>query len=160
MTLSRLQREYGVRREKSPRFQIENINVYSNLSILTFHNTSTIQEKITRDYAQIKETGGFASITQGVHEITVVVEQTMRSRFLSDEKPKKEYLHVAAVSIKFSSHQSEAPGFLHLLLQLLTLQAVNVYELSSTFTEIVFYVSPRDAKLAFDTFYTALMHKE
>lgn len=157
MSLSRLQRQYLNRTAKTPHFSIDNINVYSNLAILTFHNTSTIQSKITRDYRHIKEAGGFASITQGVHEITVIIDQALRAQFLTDEKPKKEYENVAAVSLKFSSHQSEAPGFLHLLLQLLTLQAINVIELSSTFTEITFYMTAREAKLAFDTFYTSLM---
>ena len=157
MTLSRLAREQRRIKVKTPRYAIENINVYSNLSVATFQKNPIIHEKITLAYAQVKKTNAFITVTEGIHEVTVILEHATRRNFLKDEKPKKEYEHVTAVSIKFSPKQSDAPGFLHQLLQLLTLQSINIIEVSSTYTEIVFYVASTDAKLAFDTFYSALM---
>ncbi len=157
MTLSRLQREQRRIQVKTPKYSIENINVYSNLTVTTFHKNPQIHEKITQAYAHVKKNNAFITVTEGIHEITVILEHELRDTFLKDERPKKEYEHVTAISIKFSPKQSDAPGFLHQLLQLLTLQSINIIEVSSTYTEIVFYVASADAKLTFDTFYSALM---
>ncbi|MBP9718093.1 hypothetical protein KBD59_02235 [Candidatus Gracilibacteria bacterium] len=148
MNLSRMQKLVSKYALKKHTYHVGNINVYSNLRIMTFRKDPEVRHNFGNSYL---------SITEGVHEVTVIVEAANREQFLKNVKPKKEFSDVAAVSIQFSAQHSETPGFLHFLLQLLTLQNINILEVSSTFTEIVFYMHSKDVKLAFDTFYSSLM---
>lgn len=150
MNLSRLQKITSKYALKKHDYRISSINVYSNLRIMTFKKDPQIREKIGSNYL---------SMTEGVHEMTVVVERGASEQVYKNIKPKKEFSDVAAVSIQFSAQYSETPGFLHFLLQLMSLQNINILELSSTFTEIVFYLHSKDVKLAFDTFYQSLMNE-
>ena len=48
---------------------------------------------------------------------------------------------------------------LYMLLQRVALQNVNLIEITSTYTEIVFYIDQRDTQTVFDTFFESFLVK-
>ena len=60
---------------------------------------------------------------------------------------------VAAVTARFPERHIDAPGILYALMQRVTLQNINLIEITSTYTEISFFVAQADARLLFDTFF-------
>jgi len=71
--------------------------------------------------------------------------------------PKFKSPNISGVSIKFNEKYSEIPGLLYYIIQQITLQNINIIEISSTFTELIIYVEKKDTRLAFDTIYNRFM---
>mgnify|MGYP001568687368 FL=1 len=138
----------------SQEYAIENINVYSNLTVFTFSKNKETHKKIDAFYQKIREKNGFVSITEGVHEITMIVSSEFAGTMKKNLKPKKEFSKISAIGIKFSEKYATTPGFMHNLFQHMAMQNINVVEVSSTYTEITFYIHVRDSKLAFDTLFS------
>ncbi len=59
--------------------------------------------------------------------------------------------HLATVGVTFDERFYEIPGLMHFLAQRISLQNINIYEHTSTYTELIFYVDERDLALSFET---------
>ena len=64
---------------------------------------------------------------------------------------------LVAVGVKFAERYINIIGVIYYLVQQLTMQNINLWELSSTFTELIFYVEKKEAQLTFDTLYERFM---
>jgi aspartokinase len=69
------------------------------------------------------------------------------------EEPVHQHTHLAPVGEQFDRRYARIPGLLYTLLQRVTLQNINLIEISSTYTEIVFYVDEHDTRTVFDTLF-------
>lgn len=155
MMLSRLQRERSKKVKKLERFKVKNITAYSNLAIYTFSKSQSFLAQLSKLYTAIEHRHSYMTLGQGTDEITLIVNESGQEelkRHISD-KPKHHSQNIAALSIKYSEDYYNSPGMLYYLIQQVTLQGINIKEINSTYTEIVFYVDDRDLKLLFDTVY-------
>jgi aspartokinase len=57
---------------------------------------------------------------------------------------------IASVGVKFHEKFIEVPGLLYMILQVVTMQHINIVELASTATEVIIYIDQKDIYLAFD----------
>ena len=64
---------------------------------------------------------------------------------------------LAAVGVQFGERYAEVPGMLYMLLQRVALQNVNLVEITSTYTEIVFFVDEADTQLVFDVLFRSFV---
>jgi aspartokinase len=155
MMLSRVQRERSKKVRKLERFKVKNITAYSNLAIYTFSKSQSFLAQLSKLYSAIEHRHSYMTLGQGTDEITLIVNESGQEelkRHISD-KPKQHSRNIAALSIKYSEDYYNSPGMLYYLIQQVTLQGINIKEINSTYTEIVFYVDDRDLKLLFDTIY-------
>jgi len=157
MTLSRMQNISSKLSPKPENFPIENITFRTNLTTMTFLKTKPTQEKINLAHKQIQEEGSFISISEGTNEITLATEEKhipTIEKFVS-KTPVNRQDSLTAIHIKFMQEYNDQPGFLFLVIQQLTLQHINIVEITSTFSELIVYIDSKESRLAFDTLVTS-----
>jgi hypothetical protein len=157
MALSRLQAGLP-HLDAGPRLDLANrITVQRGLTVLTFANTLRFHEGLIELQQRIRPTRAFLTITEGIREITIIIED--RTRPIVDEtvaeRPHRAMSGVASLSVSLTDEDLATPGILYRLLQPLALQGVNVVEVASTATEFHVYLAERDVMLALDSLYGA-----
>lgn len=156
MALSRLQQTY----QKSPQdqrlqFKLKNIALHSELMILTFHKTKETSKAVHALYSKILSSGGFITITEGVSEVTVIVEEAQEENVdkTFPSRPLHKRKKLASLGLRFDESYLSLPGLFHFIFQQLYLQNINIAEIASTATELIIYLDEKDIQLAFDTLY-------
>ncbi|WP_147300916.1 hypothetical protein [Aestuariispira insulae] len=161
MNLSRLQSRIKSDTPKPERFVIDAVNINSGLCAVTYRKAPDLHGILNRLYSRVHEESGFCSLSQGMHEITMVVENRHRG-WLDDncrQKPIAAYDHVAAVTVQFAKSYVDVPGMLYMLLQRVTLQNINLIEIASTYTEIMMFIDEADTRTIFDTLFQSFLVK-
>jgi len=102
---------------------------------------------------------GHRTSSFGTHEITIILpsDNSVALKESIQEKPSFEMSGLTALCIEFSPQYVESPYLLYYLIQQITLQNINVWEMTSTYTEVIFYIEEKDVKLAFSTIYSQFL---
>ncbi len=153
MNLSRMQKKLS-QHKPSPQqhFYIDKINIHTDLCSFTMVNTGQSHRELNQMYAEIQERNGFMTITEGISEITAIVESE-NFGLVSKLVTAPVYLvnqEIASVGVKFHEKFIEVPGLLYMILQMVAMQNINVIELASTATEFIIYIGQEDIYRAFD----------
>ncbi len=156
MSLSRLRRQVPVAAaDNADGFVLESVTVHSGLALRTFSRSKALQSRLAKIYGQVHEKNGFCDLSLGMREVTIILDARLQD-WLDEAVPQKPIYRnndVAAVTARFPEHHIDAPGILYALMQRVTLQNINLIEITSTYTEISFFVAQQDARLLFDTFF-------
>jgi len=155
MALSRMMKQKKRIIPELENFRIQNLNVYSRLCELTYTNSPEIRKKLDKLYAVVQQNKGYITVTQGINEVTVIFNMDFIKNFEETivQKPKFKKENLTALGMQFDPTYVLYPGMTYHLIEQITLQNINVWEFSSTYTEIIFYIDQKDLKLAFDTIY-------
>ena len=157
MALSRLRAELSPL-EVSPKLRLaDRITVQRGLAVLTFPNTVRVHAGLLRLQEKIREGRRYLTITEGIREITLIIEQAMIPSVdeVVGERPARIVRRIASLSVSLTEQNLSAPGVLYRLLQPLALQGVNLAEVASTTTEFHVYLAEDDVMLALDSLYGA-----
>ncbi len=157
MALSRLQSRLPDL-DAAPRLRLaDRITVQRGLSVLTFPNTRRCQESLLSLQERIRKEHGFVTITEGVREITLIVDSSLRAVVdgIVPERPTRAVPGAAGLSVTLTRDNLATPGVLYRLLQPLALQGINVQEVASTTREFHIYLEDRDVMLALESLYRA-----
>lgn len=156
MNLSRLQALRKKTHTQFVHFQISNLTINSNLTSITFYRTLEALKVLSKILSQISEKNGYIAVNQGTSEITLLIDETSTRLIESQQelKFKNKTDHLGSIGIHFSSDYATVPGFLHYVIQQISLQNINIVEISSTYSELIIYLHQKDIKLAFDTLQT------
>ncbi len=157
MTLSRMQRDLQLTTPSSDKFRIQNLTVNSNLSCLTFYRTEKNMDNLEHAMVKVSREGGYITVTHGTSEMTLIVDNDsieIVERHMKEE-PVSKIENLVSLAVHFDENYSTTPGFIYHIVQQLTLQHINIVEISSTYTELILYVDKADVRLAFDTLYRA-----
>lgn len=155
MCLSRYQKRYEKIKVSRENYKIENINVRSDLSTITFTLEDKVLNQINDLYNKLHMEGAYIVISRGTREITLI----LNSEFLEMVEnhvgavPKYKKSGIAAIGINFEEKYAEIPGLLYAVMQQIRLQNINIVEVISTYTELIIYVEKDQAKLSFDTIF-------
>jgi len=157
MALSRLQKELGRGEGMGFAGMAERVTVQRGLAVLTYGNTIAAQAALPRLQEQIRQRDGFLTVTEGMREITLLVEEDHLELVGSIMKVEAlgEVRGVAGLSISLTRENLRTPGVLYRLLQPLALQGINVAEVASTTREFHVYIRERDVMLALDSLFAA-----
>jgi hypothetical protein len=153
MSLSRLQAELPDLQD-GPRPRLaDRITVQRGLAVLTFPNTRRCQQGLLPLQERIRRSNGYVTITEGIREITLIVEEGALSivRETVSEPASQEQTGVASLAVSLTDDNLATPGVLYRLLQPLALQGVNVAEVTSTTREVHIYLAERDVMLALES---------
>jgi aspartokinase len=156
MSLSRLQRKWSRSRpQKTDKLLLDKVSIVSGLCSVTLAKTETTHRELNRVFAAIQEQNGFITITEGLREITVIVEEENfgRLRKALSSRPKIVHRSLASVGMTFSERYLSVKGVLHQLLEQVALQNINVLEVASTATEFYIYVEEKDVETAFGSIF-------
>jgi len=157
MALSRLRTELPQIELKPDLGLADRITVQRGLVVLTFPNSARVHSGLLRLQERIREARRYITITEGIREITLIIEQAMFERFREavGVRPERITCDIASLSISLSEDNLAAPGVLYRILQALALQGVNLAEVASTTTEFHVYLAEDDVMLALDSLYGA-----
>jgi aspartokinase len=153
MALSRYQHTHSKKLPTRVSFSVKNISVQSELVTLTYSADMATSDQIHKLHAKIRRNNGYFALSEGTDEVTLILkkESLELAKKTIRHKVNNEINGLSAIGIKFDPSYSKQPGLLYYLIQFIALQGINIYEISSTFTEVVFYISENDIRLAFDT---------
>lgn len=158
MSLSRLQRKWARSRPQTTEaLVLDKVSIVSGLCSVTLAKTQTTHRELNRVFTSIQEHNGFITITEGLRETTVIVEEENFSllRKALSSRPKIVNRNLASVGMSFSERYLKVKGVLHQLLEQVALQDINVLEVASTATEFYIYVEEKDVEVAF----AAIFHR-
>lgn len=156
MALSRLQsKRLGDAPKAEAPLRLNKLTVHSGLCTLTFTNHPDVHRNLTSLIAEVRRTGGFITLSEGIGEVTVILDEANfdLAQRLSKGKPTFVHRNIASVSMKFSEDLLDGPGILYQVLQQVALQNINVIEVVSTATEFFIYMTEADAEMAFESLY-------
>lgn len=153
MNLSRLKSSMMKTAPKLKNFKLDNLTINSDLAILTYTKTKEIHEKINSLYGAVLKENGYISITEGVHQITIIINEKFlkKAQSLIGFESLCKCENVVAIGVEFIGDYTYTPGLFYSLMQKIALQNINILEISSTHTELIFYFDEKDLKMAFDT---------
>ncbi len=155
MALSRLKRDEAAEVPDVNRFVVDNVTIHSGLSARSYRRSPGLQQRLTAFSQKVQARNDFCSLTQGIHELTLIFDARHQEALDRAVRTPPRYRHesLASITVQFDARYVEVPGMLYLLLQQVTLQNVNLVEISSTYTEIMLFVAESDARLVFDTLF-------
>lgn len=132
------------------------LSVKSNLFDLTVVKTPETLASIKELYKIADfNRGDVLSITQSYHEITIISNQYLLEKieaiFAKKGKViKKKIKHVSSLTVTITPKATEIPGFYYTILRALAWHNINVVEVVSTFTELMFLLSEDDVTRAYN----------
>jgi len=127
---------------------------------LTVAKSEASHKALNRLFPLVQEQGGFLTITEGMSEITVIMDDEIYNSCISwMEKPLIINRAIASVTAKFSKRYLNTPGLLYRILHQVTVQNINIIELASTATEFSIFIHQDDVELAFDSIYRVFIKR-
>ena len=151
MSLSRLTRITP--KFKAIDFKVNNLAVHYNLFSATFIKSDRNQIFINKLYNLAQAQNAYLTLSYGRGEITVITEEIFLNLIKKEKGLEAKSLknNLVSMGVQFSPAYVNTPGFLYYLIQQVSLQNINICEIASTFTELIFYVNQADAKIVFET---------
>jgi aspartokinase len=156
MNLSRLQKKLarapGVAGDA---LVVDKVSIQSGLCSATLLKTPESHRELNKVFQRIQSRNGFITVTEGIREITVIVEaenQNFLLRTLSQD-PRIVHRELASVAVTFDERYLDITGILHQILEEVALQNINVIELTSTATEFCVFMKEGDVHLAFEAIF-------
>jgi len=134
---------------------LDNINIHSGLCSLTVLKTRSMHEELNALFAKVMRRGGFITITDGMSEITAILEDEdfELAESMISQKLQYVYRDLASVGVRFSRDTIARAGVIYQLIQQVAVQNINIVEVASTASEFNIYVRSEDIRLAFDSIY-------
>lgn len=134
-------------------FRESELSMKSNVVVITVLKSATVFSILKKLYNLVNfERGDFLTITQGSQEVTILVSQKYKEAFLKEFKNEKiirKEENAVAISLKYSDIFIRKPGFIFALTRELAWKNINIIELASTMTEIIFILSKDDSVSAY-----------
>jgi aspartokinase len=156
MNLSRLQKKHAsFAVDENKDLVLDKVTVQSGLCTLTVSNTTVIHHRLNELIPKIRRDGGYVTMTEGVGEITAIMEDEYFDLGVEalGERPRNVHRRIASVGVKFSERILHRPGIIYQVLQQVVLQNINVIEVASTATELNIYLTEDDVEHAFESIF-------
>lgn len=155
MALSRLVMLKKKTKPGLQKFRLDGVTVKNNLTELTYINSVTNRKNILSFMNQLADQTPHNSANFGTKEITTIIPTstvaTLKKKV--NDKILFEKSGLTALCVEFKPEYVYEPYLLYYLIQQITLQNINIWEITSTYTEIIFYLEEKDTKLAFETIF-------
>lgn len=161
MALSRLQRDMQPTTPTARHYAVDRVTIHSGLCTATYPRQPDIQGVLNAHYERIHRDGGYCSLSQGQHEVTIILDRDRMPEL--DRKIRRKPVYrcddLAAIGVQFDPRYAHIPGMLYMLLQRVALQNVNLIEITSTYTEIHLFVAEEDTRAVFDLLFQSFLSK-
>ena len=135
-----------------PHIPINNISIKSPLSELTYSVNDfdfKVLEKITRKFKNAED---FISITQGNREITIICSPNIFEALKKamPQEPNFIFKNLGAVSAQFPVEFYPEPNLVYSMISQVAKKHIDIIELISTYTEIIFIVKEEELSQTFE----------
>ena len=142
MALSRMQEDL-VEFAVPNKLQVDEFVIKKDLALVSLKKTKSNLQKILKLKLHALQNDKFYSVSESMNEISLMIHDSLVSLFESYclEGVKFVERDIAALMIKIPKEYLEISGMFQYFVQRLTLQSVNILEISSTYTELIFYIN-------------------
>lgn len=147
VSLSRLKKEFIKAKPLIHNVKIANITTKLPLSEIVYENTNESILKLESLHRKISVTReDFFTATIGTAEINIIASSAMASKIIKHFgiKPKITNHNFAAIGISYGPEVFDTPNVFFSLLSLIARAQINIEELVSTSTELIFIVAEKD----------------
>ncbi len=149
MALSRLQQK-TIRKFDKQQFKINSLSMVTDLCTMSFNKTPLTHLKIQQLHNKAIAENVYFVLSETTFEVTIISKKDF-IRQVETPIPKYEHMELSAIAVQFDPKYLSIPGVMASVMHKLSMQHVNLVEVASTCTEMIFYVDHTDLKLAFDT---------
>lgn len=142
VAMTRINQDIMISPAFTPKIEFTSLSVTSSLLEITYEKTTENSKKLSTLNTSLFATGEFFTITEGLHEITIICSNTCRAIVLQHftSKPKIVIEDLVAISVRFSDQYIDVPNTIYSLVGILATQHINLMEIVSTYTELTFVV--------------------
>lgn len=161
VSLSRIKKEFKREKPLLQEVKITNITTKLPLSEVVYENTNSAITSLELFHKKVPlSREDFFTTTVGTSELTIVCSSHLAKKVLRhfSAKPKMFIENLAAVGISFSSEQLNVPNTIFSLISVIARSRINIAEIVSTYTELVFIISEKDFSRAVALF--SELHRE
>lgn len=147
VSLSRLRKEFSKGKPLIQEIKISNITTKLPLSEIVYENTKNSLSRLETFYKNSPiNREDFFTTTIGTTELTIVCSSNIVNKILKSfkEKPKFVIHNLASVGISFDSQYFNTPNIIFSLLSVVARARINIAEIVSTYTELIFILSEED----------------
>ena len=153
MALSRMQDEM-IEFAVPNKLQVDEFVIKKDLALISLRKSKLNLQKILKLKLHALQNDKFYSVSESMNEISLMVHDSLVDVFESYCFEGVNFVQndIAALMIKIPKEYLELPGVFQYFVQKLTLQRVNILEVSSTYTELIFYVDVKNLELLVNLF--------
>ena len=147
VSLSRLRKEFKKEKPLLQDIPITNITTKLPLSEIVYENTDNSIAKLESFHKKISiSREDFFTTTVSTTELNVICSSNIASKVIKhfNIKPKFKVDNLAAVGIAFHPIQFDIPNTFFSLISVLARARINIAEIVSTYTELIFIVAEKD----------------
>ena len=151
VTLSRLKKEFKKEKPLIQDITITNITTKLPLSEIVYENTDASIKKLESLYKNISVSReDFFTSTIGTTELTIVCSSKAAESITKyfAVKPKFVAHNLSSIGISFSQKQFTEPNTIFSLVAVLAKARINIIEIVSTYTELLFILNEKDFSVA------------
>lgn len=132
--------------QMKPDITISHIRVNEPFCLLAWDKTFDVQRKLSTLYPFVVSANDLPAITGGLSEVLLFCLEEAKEKVLKHfgVKPKEIVDNLVGVSAQFSSQYLETPNIFYALFATLAAKRINVIDVVSTRTELVFFVRKQD----------------
>ena len=161
VSLSRLKKEFKKEKPLVQEVAITNITTKLPLSEIIYENTNTSALKLESFHKKISiMREDFFTTTIGTTELSIVCSSNITNKVLKHFgiKPKFSVNNLAAIGISFDPKHFDIPNTIFSLISVIARARINIAEIVSTYTELIFIVAEKDFSKTVTLF--SNLHKE
>lgn len=147
VSLSRLKKELKKQKPLIQDVEIKNITTKLPITEIVYENSNKFIEEFGTLHKEISLTReDFFVATISIHEMNIIVSSNMADKVIKHFKTKPKIINnnFAAVGISLSSENFNIPNTFFSLLSVVARARINIEELVSTSTELVFIIAEKD----------------
>ncbi len=147
VSLSRLRKEFKKEKPLIREVPITNITTKLPLTEIAYENTNMFIKDLESLHKKISVSqDDFFTMTRGTAEIDIICSKNLESKILKHFKNKPKWVNhnFAAIGISYGSEVFGMPNIFFSLLSVTARARINIEELVSTPTELIFIVAEKD----------------
>ena len=147
VSLSRLRKEFKKQKPLIQEVPIKNITTKLPLSEIAYENTNKFIKELESLHKNISiSSEDFFTLTRGTSEIDIICSSNLENKVLKHFKIKPKWVNrnLAAIGISYGPEVFGTPNVFFSLLSVTARARINIEELVSTPTELVFIVNEKD----------------
>lgn len=153
-----------VEQTKSAAAQLGDLTVRSHLSEFTYQRSQTLLGKQKKLLEAVNDRNDpFVTFTQGVYEITTIVNSDLEetvNRIFKSEKQISSLHGLAAITIRLTPETVYTPGVHYTILKQLAWNGINIVEVVSTYTEFTIILNKEKVDVSFSVLMKLLSNME
>lgn len=160
-------RRYGeqVKKQEAWQFNFESeINMKTGLCDIAVVKSNTWPEKMKKIYALVDfEKGDILNIIHGNYEVSIIANEKYLEK-IKDILAGEKIIHIekslVSVALRYSTDFLYTPGVLFTITRALAWNNINLFEIISTYTELNFIVSKKDAMRTYEVLQEVIEQKQ